>query len=369
MTRLLIKEKRLSSVLWCLLLAGYAAVASETLQAEIRFAPAKEGPVWVGEKLELNLELWSTGFSFGDQLFVLPEVSGGYLLQADTTTVKLSESRGGVQWQGLSYTFLFYPQRAGRLEVPSFEVKFSSGTGYGSEPTYFDYRTPTLYIEARLPPGVDPGTLLVTTDSFGMESSWSPRVPGDGPVELKVGDALTLTVDREAQGVPGMVFTPLPEYTIEGVSDYPDPPVVNDQVNRGSLTGSRIDSVTYIFERQGDYTIPELRFQWWDPAKEVLSEKNVPETTVTVMANPAFANQPDAVGRSVGRLNWKALAWVLGGLVVLAILLRLALLHFRADNRAKALAWLYAVYRSTIRWVIRDANELPPLNPASTKAG
>ena len=57
--------------------------------------------MWVGQKLELNLELWSTGYSFGDQLFVLPEISGGYLMQADSTTVKLSESRAGVQWHDM----------------------------------------------------------------------------------------------------------------------------------------------------------------------------------------------------------------------------------------------------------------------------
>jgi hypothetical protein len=367
MTRLPIRPRRQLPLLVYLLFSCFVAVASDTLRGEIQFAPAQEGPVWVGQKLELNLELWSTGYSFGDQLFVLPEISGGYLMQADSTTVKLSELRAGVQWQGLSYSLSFYPQRAGRLEVPSFAVQFSSGTGYGSEPTLFDYRTPTLYVEAQLPQGADTGALLVTTESFNMQASWLPQAPNEGPFELKVGDALTLQVEREAQDVPGMVFAPLPEFTQQGLSAYPDAPNVHDQADRGSLTGNRTDSITYIFEREGSYTIPGLRFQWWDPEKEVLAEKNIPDVTVNVSPNPAFADQSVDSGQLDSSLGWKVIAGVLGVLTVLILLFRLAWPYLQKERREETFKWLHATFRSLVRRVIKDANELPPLNPLSPK--
>ncbi|NCF62463.1 MAG: hypothetical protein GWP58_06395, partial [Gammaproteobacteria bacterium] len=98
---------------WIVVLAWLAcnlASADDALQGDIRFQPAREGTTWVGQELELQLELWSDGLSFGNQLFVLPEVKGAFLLQADSSTVKLNENRGGVPWQGLRYTFLLYPQ-------------------------------------------------------------------------------------------------------------------------------------------------------------------------------------------------------------------------------------------------------------------
>ncbi len=149
------KPAWLVSCMVSLCLLGATPAAGDELRGEIRFEPAREGASWVGQELELNLELWSTGVSFGDQLFVLPEVKGGFLMQSDSSTVKLNETRGNIQWQGLRYTLLFFPQRAGRLEVPPFDVQFSARAGFGSQPSRFRRQTPGLFIDARLPPGVE----------------------------------------------------------------------------------------------------------------------------------------------------------------------------------------------------------------------
>jgi hypothetical protein len=316
-----------------ILLCGFQIAstrASTDLQGEIRLEAEREGATWLGRELELSLDIWSNGVSFGDQLFVLPEVKGAYLLQADSSTVKLSENRGGVQWQGLRYTLLLYPQRAGRLEVPSFEVRFSARAGYGTEPQIFNFQTPVKFIDARLPPGADTGGLLVTTSSFSMEASWTPSLPDDGPGQLKVGDAITLEVRRRAQDVPGMVFAPLPEFSIDGLGVYPDPARVNDRINRGSLTGARSDLVTFICEREGDFEIPELRFQWWDPEQEVLSEKVIPARQLVVAANSAYAAGTAAGSRSAGNwLSWKSVA---------AAIVLLLLLVFSGQSLARFLA-------------------------------
>jgi hypothetical protein len=109
-----------------------------------------------------------------------------------------------------------------------------------------------------------------------MQAVWEPRATAEGLTRLKVGDALTLTITRRARHVPGMVFSPLPEFTIDGLQDYPDAPHVNDQINRGELVGTRTDTVTFICEREGEYEIPGIRFQWWDPENEVLEEEVLP---------------------------------------------------------------------------------------------
>lgn len=322
-------------LLWLLLLLQAPAAGASGPQGEIRFRPASEGSTWVGQELQLQLELWSDGLSFGDQLFVLPEVTGGFLLQADSNTVKLSENRDGVAWQGLSYTLLFYPQREGRLEIPSFEVRYTASTGYGSAPTPFQFQTSPLFVDARLPPGVDRGGLLVTTGSFELESSWTPRIAGDGPVQLKVGDALSLEVTRRAEEVPGMVFAPLPVFSIDGLGVYPASPAVNDRINRGALTGNRTDAITFVCEREGSYEIPEMRFQWWDPERQTLSEKLIPAVQLTVAANPAYATvQPKARGGTGASPDWKFITAAGVLLVLLLYPARLLLRRLAAGLRA-----------------------------------
>lgn len=277
------------TILLVLLLASSLAVAAPG--GEVRLAPARSWPLWVGQELELHLELWSDGFTFGGQSFVLPDVSGAFLMQADSSTVKLSEVRDGVTWQGLRYTLLLYPQRAGRLVVPPFDVRFNVSAGYGAPASSFALQTEPLTVEARLPPGVSSGHLLVTSSRFSMESSWTPRPGADGTLQLKVGDALNLEVVRRAADVPGMVFEPLPDFATDGLGVYPQAPEVEDRINRGELTGTRRDAVTFLCEREGSYTLPEVRFRWWDPESKKLEEAVIPALHLEVSPNPALAAQ------------------------------------------------------------------------------
>lgn len=296
--------RRLTDLLLLLLLLRAGDLAA--LGGEVRFFPAAEKPVWVGQELELYLELWSNGLSFSDQRFVLPEVRGAFLLQPDASTVKLSENRQGETWQGLRYTLLLYPQREGRLEVPGFDVSFSSRAVFGTQPEAFAYRTPVLEIQTRLPPGADANGLLVTTDDFMLESEWRPRAGGEGLWQLEVGDALTLEVRRSAQAVPGMVFVPLPAFDIPGLAVYADPPEVSDRVNRGVLNGSRLDRITFICEQEGRYLIPEIRFQWWDPDREVLSERTLPAIELEVRPSSAWGSGAASRARS----DSSPVAWI-----------------------------------------------------------
>ena len=312
--------RRLSNSLLFLLAVSWCChardVAAASLEGEVRFTAAQDQPAWVGQEVKLNLELWSDGFSFGDQLFILPDVPGGFLLQGDSSTVKLSETRGGVAWQGLRYTLLFYPQAAGRLEVPEFDVSYTARAGFGSAPTAFSFRTEPLAVEVRLPPGASPGDLLVTTSAFELEADWDRDLPAEGPLRLQTGDALTLEVRRRAADVPGMVFAPLPLPALDGLGVYPAKPSVRDQVNRGELAGARTDRLTIVCESAGTYVIPELRFQWWDPAAQRLSEKVIPALQLEVGLNPFYGEGPEAFDAAAGR-RWLGPALVTGLVLLL----------------------------------------------------
>jgi len=279
-----------------LLIPGVSS--AQPLQGDVRVHPSQEGAVWVGEKLDLNVELWSNGYSFSGQQFNLPEVVGAYLLQADSSTIKLTEQRNGETWQGLQYSILVYPQRSGSIEIPPFSVEFSAAAGYGSEATPFQFETTPVVIESRLPPGAGSSDLVVTSSEFKMSWNWSRSAEPDEPLELKTGGALTLTVERGADDVPGMVFAPLPDFQIDGLKAYYDNPSVNDRVNRGKLRGSRSDSVTFMCEREGSFEIPPMTFKWWDPDREEMYEEVIPGFSLQVIANPAFQQPEESVGKT-----------------------------------------------------------------------
>ena len=306
----MIRRLSMVTVLIALIAAlGAGRSLADGVQAEIVFAPASDEPVWVGEKLELHLELWSNALSFSDQWFVLPEVQGAFLLQAESSALKLSEKRNGNDWQGLRYSFQLYPQRAGKLSVPSFGVRFAAREAYGTPEQHFEFVTPVLSVEARLPPGANATGLVVSSTDFSMQAEWDPFLEDGAVVGLKVGDALTLEIRREAADVPGMVFTPLKFAEQKGLGIYPGNPRVEDKVARGDLVGRRLDSVTFVCELAGVYQLPEIRFQWWNPQRETLSEQVVPAVEIRVADNPAFATAPVvADGGPVAALRWVIIA-------------------------------------------------------------
>jgi len=328
------------------LLQAATVFAQSPDDAEIRLVAANDGPAWVGEKVDVYLDLWTRDLSFSGQAFTLPEARGGYLLQADSTTLKLTERRAGSSWQGLRYVFSLYPQRPGTVTVPPFDVRFSTGAGYGSEPRDWSFTTQELAVEAVLPPGAEAGALLVTTTDFSLDARWEPETAEQDRVELKVGDALVLSVERVARGVPGMVFAPLPELSIDGLGVYPDPPVVDDRVSRGDLTGTRKDRVTLVCERPGTYRLPALGFQWWDPQRQQLNRQTVPALTIEVKPNPAWAVAPESAGGD----GSPAFDWRLLWLVPAALL-----------------AWWpgWPIVRAAAGWLRRElrARRLAPLNP------
>lgn len=348
--------RRPTDTLICLLLIPVLAQGADAVDGEVRFSAAETGPAWVGHKVELYLELWSDGLSFGDQLFQVPEVPGGYLLQADASTLNLTESRAGESWQGLRYTFLFYPQRAGRVVVPPFEVSFTARAGFGSEPVPFALDTPPLTIDAQLPDGGRADALMVTTSSFTLDSSWNRELPDDGPLSLQTGDALTLEVRRRARDLPAMVFEPLPLPSIEGVGVYPAAGEVNDRVNRGELTGERTDRITFICEQAGRYRIPDWRFQWWDPERETLVEEIVAGPTLDVTLNPAFGSTATTPDRPSGAgIPWRGVLMVLA-VLALAFLVGVRLAPLAARRMQEK--WARMLRR-------RRRGLLQPLNPRS----
>ena len=262
------------------------------VEAGVAISIDQDQDIWAGQQVTLNLDLRTTGFSFSNSHFNLPEVDGAFLMQTDTTTIKLTEKLDGLDWQVVRYPLALYPQRAGPFEIPPIRIRFSTSAGFGSETKAFDFQTEIVHLTAKLPPGAKPGDLIVTTASFELEHSWEPETAA-----TKTGDAVTLTVHRRADDISAMLLPPLPVFRIEGLSAYPKTPDVNDRTNRGDLTGERTDSITWVVEKPGTYSIPAIRFQWWDPDRRELKQQLVPGMSLDILSSSTETTQAEPSGK------------------------------------------------------------------------
>ena len=248
------------------------------LNASVDINIQQHQEIWAGQQVTINLDLKTTGLSFSNSHFNLPEVSGAFLMQTDTTTIKLSENIDGQTWQIVRYPIALYPQKAGRLEIPPIDVRFNTATGFGSTEKAFDFQTESLELTVNLPPGVKEGDLVVTTSSFELDHNWQPETG-----TANVGDAFTLTISRQAEDISAMLLPPLPVFRTEGLAAYPQAPEVSDKADRGDLTGQRTDRIIWVAEKSGQYAIPGIRFQWWDPDRRELKQQIVPGMALDVL--------------------------------------------------------------------------------------
>jgi hypothetical protein len=302
-----------------LLMALTVSAGDDEVEALVAVGLEQNQDTWVGQQITLNLDLKTTGFSFSNSRFNLPEVSGAFLMQTDTTTIKLTENIDGQTWQVVRYPLALYPQKAGRLEIPPINVRFTTSAGFGSTEKAFEFQTGALELTVNLPPGVKPGDLVVTTTSFELDYNWLAD-----SAQAKTGDAFTLTVNRKAADISAMLLPPLPVFQADGLAAYPQTPEVRDKTDRGDLTGERIDTIIWIAEKPGAYEIPGIRFQWWDPIRRELQQQIVPGLGIDI---PQATTDSEIKGPAENPLQtWRTLlpwlTFLLAGLVTMGVWMR-----------------------------------------------
>jgi hypothetical protein len=143
-------------------------------------------------------------------------------------------------------------------------------------------------MEAKVPPGLDPSGPIVAANKVTLDERWEPAVVK----ELHAGDALTRNVRRTSAGVPGLALANLAFDAPDGVRAYVDPPVIEDRVERGEVTGTRTDRVTYVFERAGRFVIPGVAQPWWDLRASAAHTLKLPARDVEVAGGAGETGAP-----------------------------------------------------------------------------
>lgn len=238
------------------------------------------------------------------------------IMESEDRPLLGTEKIDGVSYIFKQHEIALFPQRAGSLILPPFEVEFGF-RGAESKVIEQSFTTSELQFTVEKIPGTDPGRPLVTSTNFHIDDHWEP-VPG----KAKVGDAFTRTITRTAEGLPGMAFPPLHFAEIDRLGIYSKRPRVEDQMQRGEFTGKRIETITYVCEQTGTFTILATTVQWWNPKTETLQNVTLEPVTFTVVANPLLEKEGhvDASHVIPGSFPWKWLALLLFSVLVVTAL-------------------------------------------------
>lgn len=266
---------RITLLTFCCMVSGQLLAVDDIV---LRSKVTPEDP-WVGQKALLHIEVlakdgWAQLKKVGDT-----NIDGAHLLRLESQGTRLNETIDGDSYTGQRYTFLVFTQRDGEFRIPPVPVDVEVRTwGAGAGTELRRMSLPGVEFTARTPPGASGIRGLVSTTSLTANQTWAPET--DSP---EIGDAITRTVTLRAEDVSGMAFAPLRYNEIAGLGTYPGGPEVEDNYSRGALTGTRVETVTYVFERPGEVEIPDFELSWWDVGSSELKRIDLPGLSVEVV--------------------------------------------------------------------------------------
>ena len=69
-------------------------------------------------------------------------------------------------------------------------------------------------------------------------------------------------------------------------SMYFKTPILTNRQNRTSFSGNRVEIITYLLEKEGDFEIPKLKANWFDLRSNTAQEAIIESRSISVAANP-----------------------------------------------------------------------------------
>ena len=265
----------------------------------------------VGQAVELYVDVLFPGTMPRPPRVRIPDVQGAQVMRFESQGVTIGENSGGRNYVGQRFTFDIFPRRGGALTLPAAEVTLLDVAGDVSGST----RGNPVRLDVAVPQGVDASEPVIASTRVTAVQTWAP----DPATGLAPGGAIVRTITREAADVPALGMPELTFATPDGVRAYVDPPVSADRIDRGAVTGHRIDKVTYVFERSGAFDLPALSQPWWDLGAKSVRSVALNGATVTVSAAPA------STGSRV-QSRWSARAWLMAAAILATVLACLAVI-------------------------------------------
>lgn len=347
-----------------LILSGVAHAAAPTVRVRV-LGPQ---PVVAGQSVQIEVTILAPNFFLSAPAFPALQVPGAVVTMPDERGVNATETIDGASYAGIRKTYVFTPQTAGDFTLPTPEIHFR-WSGDDGKPQDATVTLPPTTIhaggqrnasQASAVQASGPAPLLPASP-IHIRQTFDQAISGKD-AHLRAGDALVRTITIFAPGTPAMMIEPPQLAAPRGVRQFRADPQLQDGVAAagdepaGATGGRRVETVTYVFEGSGHYTLPAVSVAWYDPATGKRAQSSAPAVTIDVArAAPGLGLAPTggAPMRLPGWLDWR-MATLLAGVALTA---GYAAWRWRRGWRPRGPA------THTGKTHRSKAPPLPPLNP------
>jgi len=209
----------------------------------------------------------------------------------------------------LESNYAVFPQNSGELVIPSMIYSVVPGVErdlwndpFGRNRSNI-MRLPTeeKHIVVNPVPATEAGKSWQPANNFSLHETWSASLD-----HLKMGEPITRTITISADGLTGGQIAPLAINNIDGLTFYPDQPQNNDEKTDKGIQGTRVETMAIIPNRGGEFTLPEIKIDWWDTKTQRMQSAILPAKTLHVLGSttpPSRTQEPQSAGATINPGN------------------------------------------------------------------
>ncbi len=224
------------------------------------------------------------------------QVEGAFLQSFKQTqsSIKYIEKR---KYAALEFYYILFPYREGEVVFPELIITVSipAEGDYKGKPVVLKTKPITIKVNS-VPEGGDPVRWLVAND-VRISETWS--IPTSS---VRVGDVMERTISISAKGTLPTFIDEADVGEVDFASIYTSEPRFIDERDNQQTNGRRVDSYSYLLEREGSFSLPEVEVSWWNPYAGRYYKRVLPEVKVVVSENPDLASL-EALRDSLNALN------------------------------------------------------------------
>ena len=279
--------------------AAVAAASGQPVFIKVSIEPA-DATAWVQQQIQYTLQLYFRE-SLAEGSFDGPNVENAIVerLGEDSqyeTTVK------GEQYQVIERHYAIFPEQSGKLVIPAvvFDGRMAGAlrkrsTGMSSMMERFlgsnmvrapgkriRLRSKEITLDVRARPASYEGKHWLPSEQVVLSDSWA-----EGPPEFHAGEPVTRTITLEAKGLESSHLPDISLTVPTGMRLYPEKPERTTRTDGEWVYGSNQQTVAYVPTATGRITIPEIKVDWWDTAKQQQRSTVLPAWEVNVLPGEA----------------------------------------------------------------------------------
>lgn len=271
------------SMLISLFLLSASLLFGQKVDAFAKVSASKK-EVYVEQGLKVTVTAFSSTWFAEPLSFENLRIEGAFVqsFRRTQSSIKYLDKK---KYAALEFHYIVFPYRTGELVFPELIIRTSIPPegNYKGQPTTLKTKSFSIFVK-EIPNEIEKGNWLVASN-VNIKNSWSGNLN-----EIKVGEVIKRQIIIEANGTLPSFIDEVELKPVDFASIYPHQPEFIDERDNQSVNGKRIDTYSYLFEKEGRFKIPEITIQWYHPVAGKLYQKTIPAFEVIVLPNTELAS-------------------------------------------------------------------------------